>query len=313
MKLDHILARPGETLTHHTLEVFSRIENLETLHPLPHFPYVYTRLRMAAWLHDSGKIAQGFQAQLRNRKRRWGLRHEVLSLAFLAWVPLEPEDMIWIAAIIATHHKDLSFILHTYRPQSGLTAQLLAEVDTETARQWYGWLAGEGVSLRDFTSLEEAAIRSILGELSVWHERFVYQQATPQEMQELFLMRGLFIQADHAAAAGEQLMDRVRINEALLPVYEERYAHQQRIPQIAGRSAILTAPAGVGKTDAALIWAAETAPPRLIFMLPYRVSMNAMLVRLNPVAEGIALQHGRALIFLYHQMMDGKLTSEAAA
>jgi len=100
----------GESLDHHSRqivrkfrELYERTPNLAELLQEPRF---WHRVFWSCFLHDFGKVAAGFQAQLTG-KTIWGHRHEVLSLAFLPWVtPLDSEDFKWMAASIASHHKD---------------------------------------------------------------------------------------------------------------------------------------------------------------------------------------------------------------
>lgn len=104
--------KSGETLeTHSKLVVAKFIEMTRRLPDLPQLvgePRLWHRAFWACFLHDFGKVAQGFQDQVRGNSL-WGTfhRHEVLSLAFLPWVvaPDHP-DYIWMVAGIASHHKD---------------------------------------------------------------------------------------------------------------------------------------------------------------------------------------------------------------
>jgi CRISPR-associated endonuclease/helicase Cas3 len=95
--LDHVWAKSpppgspdGQTLVEHTWQVLSRLADLIRLRPaLPALigqPDLWHILFWAAFLHDFGKAAKGFQQVLRGRARRWPYRHEVLSLAFIEWL-----------------------------------------------------------------------------------------------------------------------------------------------------------------------------------------------------------------------------------
>lgn len=100
----------GESLDHHSRQVVHKLLELNRRTPgLADWleePRLWHRAFWACFLHDFGKLAAGFQAQLRSGPR-WGHRHEVLSLAFLHWVtPIEGPDYAWMAAAIASHHKD---------------------------------------------------------------------------------------------------------------------------------------------------------------------------------------------------------------
>jgi len=78
-----------ETLAQHTWTVLARLADMAYLRPtLPArlgAPRLWHILAWAAFLHDFGKAASGFQAVLRGGKR-WPHRHEVLSLAFVDWI-----------------------------------------------------------------------------------------------------------------------------------------------------------------------------------------------------------------------------------
>lgn len=84
---------------------------------------------------------------------------------------------------------------------------------------------------------------------------------------------------------------------------------------------VLTAPTGSGKTEAALLWAARNAVhdhagTPFFYVLPYQASLNAMRARLgNSFGHtNIVLQHSRALLALYRQLLDKEyLPSEARA
>jgi CRISPR-associated endonuclease/helicase Cas3 len=96
------------------------------------------------------------------------------------------------------------------------------------------------------------------------------------------------------------------------------YAHQKACAEIQG-SAVLIAPTGSGKTEAALLWAcaqAEEGRPvsRLFYTLPYQASMNAMYDRLKDTfPEQVGLEHGRSTLALYRRFLDQDYTPQQAA
>lgn len=305
--LQHLLARPKETLTAHTLKVVAQVDHLAQLRPLPQYPRLWPRLRWAAYLHDSGKLARAFQRGLASPKDRWGLRHEVLSLAFTAWMIADEADRLPIIAAIATHHRDASLILeHYHHPGTGRVEKLIAELALNDVRAWYDWLRDQGLPLAPFTAPSADVIYTALDDLDRWLEALRKQGVNHPEFAESVLLRGYMLQADHRAAAQMSAPTGVTLDAAQLSAAldTQPYPHQQAAASHAAGSAVLVAPTGSGKTEAALLWAQAWPRPRLFYMLPYRVSMNAMKTRLEQITPRVGLQHGRALAALYYQLLD---------
>lgn len=350
----------GETLADHTWEVLVKLAELRALRPaLPQMvgvPRLWHCLFWACFLHDFGKAARGFQARLQGGPT-WRHRHEVLSLAFLDWIApaLGEDEQIWVLAAIVSHHRDSAYIERVYNNLAEEPLQpLLAELDQETVVQLWRWIAECAVAWRDalgFTADDVYAItppdqaealaqvltegvhrtRAWLCRYADWIAELPY---APEQTRLLgILLRGLTTSADHMASAHlahmpppiqepwQQLAARIlaplrAANPAIAP-----YAHQQAGAAAAAASALLIAPTGSGKTEAALYWALGdgTKPvPRIFYALPYQASMNAMYDRLRDKAQGfgdeaVGLQHGRAVQAMHARLLEQEAWAATAA
>jgi len=329
-QLTRVLARPREALTAHTLEVVARVEQLSKLHTGQAFPRLWFRLHCAALLHDSGKLAPGFQRGLRSAKARWGLRHEVLSVGFVQWFAFAEEDYPWIVAAIATHHRDADDILNRYRerpdPADDPTHLLVAGLDEAQLRAWYEWIAQQCdaaarsgyvlPALQPFSIPTAAEIRKALNSLEEFVAPLQKMGVAHPDFAEATLLRGFMLIADHAGAARTIPFEGVRLQRAAL-TRPNPYPHQELSEKSRAETILLIAPTGSGKTDAALLRVAAEmgGVARLLYLLPYRASMDAMQQRLElyAVAGSVGLQHGRALQSIYRRLLSEGHTVESAA
>lgn len=335
----------GESLADHSLRVWHNFlalrERMPILGEVAGDPRFWLRSALAVALHDLGKCSPGFQAMLRGRNE-FGHRHEILSLLFVKWLlRQDPEgDLQWVAAAVLTHHKDFEDIYARYRPADVVlgTPDALEDVRTELCENFYEtaegifreslwprmqesgilfpsciheaagtmWIPCDGV--RELREVFDAAVNlwRSLRKTSATHSRGIAGR----------FARGILLMADHAGSAhvtlawtealpcSERMAEMVGLNRQKL------WTHQRKALSAHG-NAILTAPTGSGKTEAALLWAASVGSrskgqPVLFYVLPYQASINAMHKRLEEVlGRGVAtLQHSRAIQAVYRQLLD---------
>lgn len=332
----------GESLAAHASAVLARLASWRRRNPdLARAVGRNDLWDVAAWaslLHDTGKIAQGFQAAVRGGPP-FEHRHEVLSLVFVGRASL-PEDVLGlVAATVATHHRDVGEIFERYPCDLPARQELLAHLVSEDDRRLTNWLADEGqrklsqAGFRELPALDgglapgSALGRSMRAVESV-RQRIEEGAAGDRLVDAVRAFRGLILLADHAASAGEALREAPSLAgvDALVraagPTLQRGlYRHQEIAAATTGHAA-LSAPTGSGKTEAALLWAARqvettTGKPVLFYVLPFRASLNAMRDRMPAKYglpdEAVVLQHSGATAALYERLLHKGYDARQAA
>jgi CRISPR-associated endonuclease/helicase Cas3 len=319
---------------------------------------LWTQVFWGCFLHDFGKAAAGFQEVLLLNGAKpteigqWSAgkhRHEVLSLTFAGWLfPPSHSDRLMVMNVIAYHHKDSSDIFEKYgagrrSPEQKHRVQFLIEQLTESdvisLWEWLSdyrdaWLKQLDLDIVNSVELlskvqalqhySASSLCEALDELSDYGLSIEDGNVPLPARIQAVLSRGIILTSDHSASADsgrfpDMPLDLARA-DTLLQGRQQPYSTQTSARESPPGSAILTAPTGSGKTEAALLWAArqlEHEPSaRLFYTLPYQASMNAMAERLagklfdtTLAAEGndiIAIQHSRATLKYYQEMMDGE-------
>ncbi len=355
--LDYLLAKSAaqgaggktESLAEHTYSVLEKLAATIRLRPaLPQevgVPRLWHILFWTAFLHDFGKAAQSFQAQLKSRGApKWSHRHEVLSLTFVDWVAsaFEPEEQRWLVAAIVSHHRDAPEIGQLYNIVARAESDFGKELDSKTTGDLWRWLAGyptawiESLGLGDCGIVlptlppQGDAVRAVVQDtpdrvriwLNVYQRWFEKEVTRAEDLQVIIgtiLLRGHLIASDHMASAhvgdlpNPQLPgpDQICVKLKL----HELYQHQTECRDVRG-SAVLMAPTGSGKTEAALLWAVSQYPSRLYYTLPFQASMNAMEKRLAederdeqgnitreaPFKGQAGLEHSRSTLAYYRRL-----------
>ncbi|MFD4660858.1 CRISPR-associated helicase Cas3' [Kitasatospora sp. NPDC058444] len=321
-----------ERLTTHLRTVHAAVAQLEArigaTGVMATEPLFWTLVRIAALLHDAGKIAELFQRQLEPGGTPWGERHEVLSLAYVDLLAptagLSGEERLLVATLVASHHRPL----HSASSVGGGKPALSRQYNEQT--RWdeaFGHLHGPD-------GRRPQVPRGLHQELLAWLAGFLGTEPAPPGPKEpglaerarlllhdvlaawrlpvkahrgllAVLAQGALTLADHAGSAHVDLQTHMPLPTdylARLPYPPHRHQHD------AGATVghlVLVAPTGSGKTEAGLAWAARqletmSGLPRLVWTLPYRASLNAARRRfqktLHPAAgerePDIGLLHG---------------------
>ena len=285
--LQTLLAKStGETLQEHTDRVVFAARELARI--LPDAPDTSN----AAWWHDLGKGARFFQTAIYGGHHD-GQRHELFSFLWVSNLK-QPLSLYELGAIL-THHRALnhdSLKLFCDEKQDSKKIILSLEKSVPNELRQFGrelvQMFGEmpKVSCRKSYQIMRH-IDDVAHTHSIW---------TP-EGRNFMLHRGALVASDHlasahmgAALAGANL-NRQQIEATVTTQLAARDVHwknwspmQLECARTIG-NALLIAPTGSGKTEAALLWALKNrrGGERIFYVLPYQVSINAMAQRLAEV------------------------------
>jgi CRISPR-associated endonuclease/helicase Cas3 len=323
-------------------------------------------LAYAALVHDFGKVHTVFQQVLKGEVPRFGNRHEILSLCFLDWLTIPEAERVWIEVAVALHHKNLyaltaagqRFFLSPNFGSDKSYAWVLAQgVGTESAQLLYqmlnhadeifqqtGWEQFSRYEVQAYRDLDfVGAMKSALQRVDKLAMQFEAETDDygkvgyiPWELRRAGIqVRGFILLADHlASATPHSLNNGFKSTVEVYSAIKKKTGicklnlHQEKLAAKDG-NAILIAPTGTGKTEAALLWAARQTEAglrgRTFILLPYQTSMNAMQKRLIETfkpelehepeswTEHVAMIHGKSVRTAYEQLLEKRYSPDEAA
>lgn len=250
-------------------------------------------LRLALVLHDLGKAADGFQAVLRAERPTWdGLRHEVLSTFIASSIPRIPAAVL---LAILTHHRTLpgdGIVVEGGQLPSEqliwngpLVRRMLAELSANSEAFQACWRV-----LRDLVGVDSLPDEAPGGSDIALDRRWLLRGKSPGSQRRTFdaasriaaaRLRGLTITCDHLASAHLRPKAPVFLADwSVAPIHPRGF--QEQAGNTVGH-AIIRAPTGSGKTEAALMWsrANQIQNARIYYVLPHTASIDAMVRRLS--------------------------------
>lgn len=306
------------TLFMHTAHVVAAANDLIGKLPLSDQAQSYWSLKIkrCAILHDIGKIHQEFQRRLRGEDA-YPIRHEIVSLWFcLNFLELPADELF----AIATHHKGVidqfsdgrldikvltKFMEDLYERQADL-------LTIETIERWLQ-LFEIDLPLKN-SPIEKKISKEFCHILNSSYQ--LHAIATQAERKNFSFARALLIAADHIGSGRKEnnIPEYKEIKPGDFQPKKDNHPLPFRPFQEKLRSiktdAILHAPTGSGKTEAAFNWvyANQSKNARLFYLLPYTASINAMVNRLIHIygPTTVTALHSKTLDFFYQQLSDEK-------
>jgi CRISPR-associated endonuclease/helicase Cas3 len=259
------------------------------------WPEIPASIDKAAIFHDLGKAATGFQKVLQGTRESWKFRHEILSAEiFRQCYDLSEKDFLIAYLAVLTHHKNIGTAyavadeFRTCYSQSPHAQwfekwrELIANT-TELKSQ----SAGLDFALDNWKPMDDAVSPANEAVQLIQEIRSVFTHRKPA------IARGALVAADHIASSGlgSTILGQDISREALETYARGHIANWAQWSDLQLRankqigSAMLVAPTGAGKTEAAILWMLSNrrAFERIFYALPYQVSINAMASRIAEV------------------------------
>jgi CRISPR-associated endonuclease/helicase Cas3 len=267
----------------------------------------------AVLFHDVGKLLPTFQKQMQRLvagkppDRCLNFRHELASAVFLLildWERIQKEEMLVPCELLAIlgHHKPLQIDWHSFeRERSEKQYPQLTEQDInrvfEVAKE-----NGFHCTI-DANSIEKVFaspqwLKILFGVLEERLKKTRLDSISPDNRYKFRLLyaliKGLLMSCDWLASEKDD-KKRLPINHQMTNkilqkrikskieeegrIFEERKFHKDC--EKAGGNLLAIAPTGSGKTEAALLWATNGEPAKIIFLMPTMVTSNSLYHRIS--------------------------------
>lgn len=264
-----------------------------------------SRLFLSVFLHDIGKANVDFQKAMRGEERRKGVPHALLSLPFVLSAAPPLDGIYYEGLAVLSHHTP--FYEGLYSKYSKLSGEKIREkMLIDAALQFYRSLPEihRKIMGRDYPfELKEPELDTAGRYLNIIKETLYHPSP------KIRSIYSLFVTALHYAdwLSSGNLHDYKYTEEgvsARIVEYLKHAGHKCREFQRCAGSIVgnlfVRIPTGKGKTEAALLWAGRNNDGRkIIYLLPTRVTSNAMYMRLRDVfGDNVGISHGTSALII---------------
>lgn len=264
MDYHNALAKPDETIEQHTDKL---LECAKVLYDLGYIKseQLYKDLLVACKKHDMGKMNSQFQIRIKRRSKynyEIEVPHAVLSIFFVDESECNDYTSVLFAVLFHHYHKESPMdVFHDNR-------QLIE-----------GFLSELNFQQNDYNKM-----RRKLNKV----KKIFQTNLNDKQKQYAVLLKGLLHKCDYSASANILCEKK---NDFLLESIEDwrsgkfQYNTLQKFC-IANRNEniMVTAPTGMGKTEAGLLWCGDN---KCFFVLPLKTAINAMYGRIKELAKDV--------------------------
>lgn len=258
------LAKPDETIEQHTDKL---LECAKVLYNLGYIKseQLYKDLLVACKNHDMGKMNSQFQIRIKRRSKynyEIEVPHAVLSIFFVN--DSECNDYTSVLFAVLYHHYHKESPMYVFRSERQLIESFLTELDFQ----------------QDDYSIMRRKLTKV--------KKIFQTNLNDKQKQYAVLLKGLLHKCDYSASANIPCEKK---NDFLLESIEDwrsgkfQYNTLQEFC-IANRNEniMFTAPTGMGKTEAGLLWCGDN---KCFFVLPLKTAINAMYGRIKELAKDV--------------------------
>lgn len=258
------LAKPDETIEQHTDKL---LECAEILYALGYIKseQLYKDLLVACKNHDMGKMNSQFQIRIKRRSKynyEIEVPHAVLSIFFVN--DSECSDYTSVLFAVLYHHYHKESPMYVFRSERQLIESFLTELDFQ----------------QDDYSIMRRKLTKV--------KKIFQTNLNDKQKQYAVLLKGLLHKCDYSASANIPCEKK---NDFLLESIEDwrsgKFQYntlQEFCIENRNENIMVTAPTGMGKTEAGLLWCGDN---KCFFVLPLKTAINAMYGRIKELAKDV--------------------------
>ena len=254
--LNKSLAKPDQTIREHTDALKSQASLLKQLEYISS-DVLYHDLLSACEYHDYGKANSEFQKRIKNHKRfdpSKEVPHNVLSMYYVD--KNSCNDYVSVCFAVLYHHYHSKSPLDILEDDKELIKKFLSEFEENINRRF---VAGK-------------RLKSSFNELL---------QKSTEDKKDIILLKGFLHKCDYSASAGIECETENDFLSDIMTKWsnEKTLRHLQKFCLENNQGDIIaTAPTGMGKTEAGLLWCGDH---KCFFVLPLKTAINAMYKRIK--------------------------------